>query len=268
MSSHISKQPWALILGASSGFGEASAVELARAGMNIFGVHMDRRDKLPHVAEVQEKIRGLGRECEFFNFNAADDEKRRECVETIRQRVTERTENPGWLRVLMHSLAWGALKPLAGAETVANKKQLESTADIMGHSLVYWVQECLLAGLLDKGTRIFAMTSAGGTRAIPEYGPVSAAKAVLEAHIRQLALELAPAGITANAILAGVTDTPALRLIPGHEKLMEIARLRNPNKRLTTPEDVARCIAALCHPATYWMTGNTIHVDGGENIVG
>jgi enoyl-[acyl-carrier protein] reductase III len=265
MTSHINKQPWALILGASSGFGEASAVELARAGMNIFGVHMDRRDKLPHVAEVQERIRGLGRECEFFNFNAADEEKRKECVEKIRQRVTKDADT---LRVLMHSLAWGALKPLAGAETVASKKQIESTADIMGHSLVYWVQECLLAGLLDKGARIFAMTSAGSTRAIPEYGPVSAAKAILEAHIRQLALELAPAGITANAILAGVTDTPALRLIPGHEKLMEMARLRNPNKRLTTPEDVGRCIAVLCHPATYWMTGNTIHVDGGENIVG
>ena len=103
----------------------------------------------------------------------------------------------------------------------------------MGHSLVYWVQDCLRAGLFDWGGRIFAMTSAGGTRAIPNYGPVSAAKAILEAHIRQLALELAPAGITANAILAGVTDTPALRLIPGHEKLMEIARQRNPHKRLT-----------------------------------
>ena len=265
MKSHSSKQPWALILGASSGFGEATAVELARAGINIFGVHMDRRDKLPHVAEVQEKIRALGRECEYFNFNAADEDKRKDCVAQIRQRLTDA---PGWLRVLMHSLAWGALKPLAGAEIVASKKQIESTADIMGHSLVYWVQECLVAGLFDKGTRIFAMTSSGGTRAIPEYGPVSAAKAILEAHIRQLALELAPAGMTANAILAGVTDTPALRLIPGHEKLMEIARLRNPSKRLTTPEDVARSIAVLCHPATYWMTGNTIHVDGGENIVG
>ena len=261
----MSKQPWALILGASSGFGEATAVELARAGMNIFGVYMDRRIKLPHVAEVQERIRACGRECEFFNINASDEERRKECVDQIRQRVAD---PPGTLRVLLHSLAWGTLKPLAGAEIVANKKQIESTADIMGHSLVYWVQECLWAGLFDKGTRIFAMTSSGGTRAIPEYGPVSAAKAILEAHIRQLALELAPAGITANAILAGVTDTPALRLIPGHEKLMEIARLRNPNKRLTKPEDVARCIAALCHPATYWMTGNTIHVDGGENIVG
>jgi enoyl-[acyl-carrier protein] reductase III len=97
---------------------------------------------------------------------------------------------------------------------------------------------------------------------------VAAAKAALESYIRQLALELAPARITANAILAGVTDTPALRLIPGHEKLMEIAKKRNPHKRLTTPDDVARCIVALCHPATYWMTGNTLRVDGGESRVG
>jgi NAD(P)-dependent dehydrogenase (short-subunit alcohol dehydrogenase family) len=261
----MSKQPWALILGASSGFGEATAVELARAGMNIFGVHMDRRATMPHVEEVQSRIRESGRECQFFNFNAAEEEKRKECVEQIRQQLAN---PPGTLRVLLHSIAWGALKPLAGAETVANQKQIESTADIMGHSLVYWVQECLWAGLFDKGARIFAMTSSGGGKAIPNYGPVSAAKAILEAHIRQLALELAPAGITANAIMAGVTDTPALRQIPGYEKLMEIARMRNPNKRLTTPEDVARCIAALCHPATYWLTGNTLQVDGGENIVG
>ena len=71
-----------------------------------------------------------------------------------------------------------------------------------------------------------------------------------------------------NAILAGVTDTPALRQIPDYENIIEIARQRNPNKRLTLPEDVARCIAALCHPATYWLTGNTLQVDGGENIVG
>jgi enoyl-[acyl-carrier-protein] reductase (NADH) len=97
---------------------------------------------------------------------------------------------------------------------------------------------------------------------------VIAAKAMLEAHIRQLVVELAPAGITANAILASVTDANALRRIPGYEKITEVARQRNPNRRLTQPEDVARCIAALCHPATYWLTGNTLHVDGGENIVG
>ena len=70
----MSKQPWALILGASSGFGEATALELARAGMNIFGVHLDRREKLPHVEEIKEKIARAGRECHFFNVNASDDQ--------------------------------------------------------------------------------------------------------------------------------------------------------------------------------------------------
>lgn len=261
----MSKQPWALILGASSGFGEATALELARTGMNIFGVHLDRRDKLPRVEEIQERIRALGRETQFFNCNASDDEMRQDVLEKMKLRLAD---PPGALRVLMHSLAWGSLKPLTGAEQVISRKQLEITADTMGHSLVYWVQDCLRAGLFEWGGRIFAMTSSGGSKAIPNYGPVSAAKAILEAHIRQLALELAPMGITANAILAGVTETPALKQIPGHEKLVEIARLRNPHKRLTLPEDVARCIAALCHPATYWLTGNVLHVDGGENIVG
>ena len=75
-------------------------------------------------------------------------------------------------------------------------------------------------------------------------------------------------GITANAIMAGVTDTPALRKIPGNEKLMAFAMARNPHGRLTTTEDVAKCIAVLCHDNTYWMTGNTIRVDGGEGSVG
>ena len=49
---------------------------------------------------------------------------------------------------------------------------------------------------------------------------------------------------------------------------IQFAKKRNPHRRLTTSEDVARCIVAICHPATDWMTGNTLHVDGGESIVG
>ena len=261
----MNEQQWALILGASSGFGEATAVELASRGMNIFGVHLDRRETLPHAHQVEEQIRALHREAVFFNMNAADEAKRKEAIAQIRV-IFEKT--PGAVRVLLHSLAFGALKPLAGAGDVASQRQIEMTSDVMGHSLVYWVQDLVAHQLMRSGGRIYAMTSEGGVKAVPQYGPVCAAKAILEAHIRQLALELAPRGITANAIMAGVTDTPSLRKIPGHERLATLAQARNPHGRLTTPEDVAKCIGVLCHENTYWMTGNTIRVDGGEGSVG
>jgi enoyl-[acyl-carrier-protein] reductase (NADH) len=137
----------------------------------------------------------------------------------------------------------------------------------MGPSLVYWAQDLVSRKLMVRGGRIFALTSGGSSRAIPSYGAVSAAKASLEAHVRQLATELAPAGITANALRAGVTDTPALRQIPGSDRLLAGALARNPSGRLTTPGDVAAAIVALSHPSTYWITGNIINVDGGEEIV-
>ena len=71
-----------------------------------------------------------------------------------------------------------------------------------------------------------------------------------------------------NAIRAGVTNTPALRKIPGNDELLDGARRRNPSGRLTTPEDVAGAIALLSDPRAAWITGNTIGVDGGEDIVG
>jgi len=251
--------PAALILGASSGFGAAAAVEFARAGYDICGVHFDRRENLPAAEQVQAEIRAAGRQALFFNGNAAED--------SLRQEVTARLQEvDARVRVLLHSIAFGALKPLVGA-SAANRKQIETTADAMGHSLVYWVQDLVETGLLRAGARVFAMTSEGGAKAVPEYGPVSAAKAILEAHVRQLAMELAPLGITVNTILAGVTDTPALRRIPKHERILAAARGRNPHGRLTTPLDVARCLVALAHENTYWMTGNTIRVDGGEGAV-
>jgi enoyl-[acyl-carrier protein] reductase III len=120
---------------------------------------------------------------------------------------------------------------------------------------------------MGPGGRIFAMTSSGGARALPYYGAVSAAKAALEAHVRQLAVELAPRRITANAIRAGVTATPAAQKIPGYESLEDGARRRNPSGRLTTPDDVARAIVVLSHDDTAWITGNVIGVDGGEDVV-
>ena len=260
---------WALTLGASSGFGEAASLALARAGLNIFGVHLDRKTTLGNVERIVGEIKSLGRDAVFFNVNAADPDKRVETVAHM-QRVLEERGEAGALRVLLHSLAFGSLKSFVAdpMKDAVNQAQMDMTLDVMAHSLVYWTQDVVARGLMTRGGRVYAMTSSGGTRVLPFYGPVSAAKAALESHVRQLASELAPRGITANAIRAGVTDTPALQKIPGHEAIVAAAKSRNPSGRMTTPEDVARALVVLSHPDTYWITGNVIGVDGGEDIVG
>ena len=141
------------------------------------------------------------------------------------------------------------------------------TMDVMANSLIYWVQDLYWNNLLGQGSRIFAMTSHGSTSAVPHYGAVSAAKAALESYIRQLALELNPVGATANAIKAGVTDTPALRKIPGNERMINIALARNPAGRLTTTQDVANAISVLSNADAQWINGGVIAVDNGETIV-
>ncbi|HEY7023697.1 MAG TPA: SDR family oxidoreductase [Candidatus Limnocylindrales bacterium] len=265
------RERWALILGASSGFGGACGLSLARAGYGIVGVHLDLRGTIARANEVRDEMAATGVPVVFHNINAADEEKRHGVVEATKTLFEERRaagKDP-FVAVLLHSLAFGTtLSYIAGQpdEREVTQKQLEMTADVMAHSLVYWTRDLFHAGLLADGSRVFAMTSEGAHRAVPTYGPVSAAKAALEAHVRQLALELIQHGITVNAIRAGVTDTPALRRIPGHEELKSVAEARNPGGRLTRPEDVGDALVALASPRLYWMTGNTIGVDGGEMI--
>ena len=120
------------------------------------------------------------------------------------------------------------------------------------------------ANIIGPG-RIFAMTSEGSEKAWPLYGPGSAAKAALESYVRQLGHELADKGISVNAIMAGVTQTPALEKIPGSEALIAKALAKNPHDRLTQPEDVAAAVADLARPGTYWINMNVIRIDGGES---
>ncbi|MFM8316449.1 MAG: SDR family oxidoreductase, partial [Deltaproteobacteria bacterium] len=181
-----------------------------------------------------------------------------------------KTVAPEGIHCLVHSLAFGTLKPFTSLEDKdrISQEQMEMTLDVMAHSLVYWTQDLLSAHMLRKGSRIFAMTSSGGTRVWPTYGAVSAAKAALESHCRQLALELGKQEIAVNSVRAGVTDTPALRKIPGNEQMIESALQRNPGGRLTTPEDIGNLISLLVLPEGRWMTGNVLGVDGGEDIIG
>jgi enoyl-[acyl-carrier protein] reductase III len=260
---------WALILGASSGFGGATARALAAAGMNIAGVHLDLRATLPAAKAVAADIQATGSQALFFNTNAADPDRRAKVLDGVESALAA-SGGEHRIHVFMHSLAFGSLLPFIAdqPEDAITQAQMEMTSNVMAHSLVYWVQDMVRRNLLGRGSRIFSMTSEGSRLVVPRYGAVSAAKAALESHTRQLALELGPRGVMINCIQAGVTDTPALRRIPGNERMIEASLHRNPSGRLTVTEDVAATIVALSHPGIRFVSGSVIVVDGGEAAVG
>jgi enoyl-[acyl-carrier protein] reductase III len=268
------RERWALILGASSGMGEATSVALAKAGYRIFGIHLDFRAGLEHVEDVKRRITEAGSEAIYINMNAADDEKRAAALARLAERFDESRaagRHP-YVRVVMHSLAFGSLVPFIAEDPkgAVDRKKMEMTQDVMANSLVYWVQDLWHAGFLEGGSKIYAMTSEGTSRVVPSYGVVSGAKAALESHVRQLAMEFARkgGGIAVNSIRAGVTDTPALRKIPENQRMIDVTLARNPHGRMTTPRDVADAIVTLSATDSDWISGNIISVDGGEFVTG
>src|SRR2546428_3164726 len=113
--SPIGLSGWALVLGASSGFGGATAVALAGAGLDVFGVHLDRRATLPSAERVVASIEALGRRALFFNVNAADDAKRGEVVAAM-ERTLKESGGVGAPRGLLHSPGLGTAQLMVGCE--------------------------------------------------------------------------------------------------------------------------------------------------------
>ena len=251
---------WALILGASSGIGAACAKKLAEAGINIYGIYLRKPQSI--ITELEEYIKNQNVEVYFHKMNAVNEDKRIEVINNLKKL--------GSVKCFIHSIAFGTLKPMISKDEKEslNHKNIEMTINVMGSSLVYWSQALYRANLLKNGSQIYSMTSSGGRKQWPSYGAVSMAKASLESASRQLAIELAEEGISVNAIQAGVTDTPALRKIPGSQRMIDNAINNNPSKRLTTPEDIADYIALFTKTNNSWMTGNIIRLDGGEDING
>ena len=248
---------WALILGGSSGLGLATAKKLASHGMNICIVHRDRKSNLPAVEkEVLEMVAG-GVEVLSFNNDALAGESMEAVVAALSSKP---------VKLLLHSIAKGSVKPMYSDENTLSKEDLDITSHAMGTSWYIWTQELIKNKLFSSKARNIAFTSEGNTRVWKGYGAVSVAKATLEALSRQMAVEFAPLDITTNCIQAGATRTPSFNMIPQSDELAKLAKNRNPFKRLTRPEDVANAVYLLCKKEADWINGTILKVDGGESL--
>lgn len=254
---------WAIILGGSSGLGLATAKKLAAHGMNICIVHRNSRAQEEEINAEFQTIIQLGVKFKAYNADAFKTEKREEIISELKDLLGTK----GKVRILVHSVAKGNLKPMHDDKKPTLKNDdFVLTINAMAISLYDWTKAIFEARLFANDARIVSFTSEGNTKAWRNYAAVSAAKVALEAITRNIALEFAPFGIKANCIQAGVTDTSSLRMIPGSEKIIEHTLKRNPNKRLTSPEDVANAVYLLSKDEASWITGTIIPVDGGEHL--
>jgi enoyl-[acyl-carrier protein] reductase I len=254
---------WALILGGSSGLGLASAKKLAKHGYNICIVHRDSRSRIRMIESEFDKIRKEDIVFLSYNLDALNPDRRTDIINSLKTKLN----NKASIRILIHSIARGNLKPMTSSESpTLQNDDFRLTIQAMAISLYDWTKALFEERLFSEDTRIISFTSEGNTKVWKNYAAVSAAKVSLEAITRSIALEFAPYGIKANCIQAGVTETTSFRMIPGSDKIKEITIQRNPFNRLTKPEDVANVVYLLSKDEASWINGTIIPVDGGEHL--
>jgi enoyl-[acyl-carrier protein] reductase III len=274
---------WAIILGGSSGFGLAAVEKLAAHGMNLAILYRETAaaDRL-----LKEKYARLavdaGVRIDGYNMNALEAESRENFIQQFAARAVRKHS----VRLLLHSIARGNLKPLVGAPDadtreadlitpdadtgtrdadVLTVEDIRFTTYAMSTSLLDWARLLLKEGHFQPDARIIGLTSEGAHKYWDGYAAVSIAKSALESLVTYMAVELAKYGLKTNLIQAGISATPSLKKIPDSDRLLELATRRNPLGRTTKPEDVAGAIYLLCLDEASWINGSIIPVDGGEH---
>jgi enoyl-[acyl-carrier protein] reductase III len=257
---------WAIVLGGSSGFGFATVKKLSQHGMNIAVLYRETAGVEKTLLTEFSKLAAENNvQILPHNINALDQEGRTKFIQDFSSSIKQKN----CVRLLLHSIARGNLKPLLSTE---EKENMHLTADdiqlttyAMSNSIIDWARLILEQKLFCADARIIGLTSEGANKYWEGYAAVSMAKASLKSIAIYMAVEFGKYGIKTNLIQAGITDTPSLKRIAGSEKLLQFAEKINPLGRATMPEDVANVIYLLCTDEASWINGSLIHVDGGEH---
>jgi enoyl-[acyl-carrier protein] reductase III len=232
------------VSGGSRGIGRAIALRFARDGADRVAIGYLRNDEAAEA--TADELRAAGAEPVLVRGNITSD------------RVLEEVRELGPLDVLVHNAASGVVRPALETED----KHWDWTLNANARALLSLTRAA--APQMPDGSSIVAISSLGAQRVLENYTLIGVSKAALEALVRYLAVELAPA-IRVNAVSAGVVETGALEHFPNKAEMLS-AGANNPAGRLVTPEDVAAAVAFLCSPDAEMVRGHVLVVDGGFTL--
>jgi len=184
-------------------------------------------------------------------------------VEAVFEAVRERW---GRLDFLLHSIAFAPRDDLQGRVTDSSAEGFTLAMDISCHSLIRLVKQA--EPLMSAGGAVLTMSFYGSEKVVPGYNLMGPVKAALEASVRYLAVELGSKGIRVNALSTGPVKTRAASGLSHFDALMEKAAASAPLHQLVTIEQVGEAAAFLLSDKARFITGQTVYVDSGYNILG
>jgi enoyl-[acyl-carrier protein] reductase I len=209
--------------------------------------------------KVEELVDTLPGDSHLYECDVTQDEHLSALTKSVE-------EDLGSIDFIVHSVAFAKKEDLENQFVNTSRDGFKLALDISSYSLTA-VSHALLP-LMNDGGSIMTMTYLGGERAVQNYNVMGVAKAALESSVRYLALNLGEKQIRVNAISAGPVNTLAARGISGFTEMLKVAAARAPLKRNVELEEVAGTALFLASDMSTGITGQTIYVDCGYNIVG
>jgi enoyl-[acyl-carrier protein] reductase III len=239
----------ALITGASRGIGRRLAVSLAARGATPVVNYRRNEDA---AQEVVAEIEDMGASALAIRADI-------ESLEEIDAMFDEVQERFGRLDFFVANASASNFRPLMELKP----HHLERTFNLNVRSFVVGTQRAVR--LMEGGGRIVVLSSYGSPRSFPTYANLGTAKAAAEVWARYMAVELAPLGINVNALTPGIieSDSSAFFYNTGLVAPLDTVVPRIPKQRLGTVQEVADCVMFLLSPASEYVTGTTLIVDGG-----
>jgi len=239
----------AFVTGASSGIGRATAEALAKAGADIALNYFS----MPEAAEeAATTIRALGRKAKLYPVDVSD----QAAVETM---VSDIVSSFGRLDIFISSAAYSDREPFTSADMAGFRK----TIDVSMWGAYYCLRaasNAMIAG--GRGGSSVIISSPHGQIAFPQCMAYNMAKAALDMMMKTAATELLTHRIRVNAVYPGWTDTPGERKFFDEEAIRKAAT-GLPLGRMATADEIARAALFLADPASDYITGTILHIDGG-----